>query len=56
MPSNEQFDLSLKQRNPDYGIRDLEYVQEIGRLYGFELEETIEMPSNNLSVIFRRSS
>ena len=53
VPSNELFDLSLKQRNSDWGVRDLEVVQDIGLKYGFQLDTTIEMPANNLSVIFK---
>jgi len=52
--SNVEFDLSLKSRNPEWGIRDLEEVQRIGLMYGFDLEKTVEMPANNLTVIFRK--
>ena len=53
-PSNESFDQSLRTRNPDWGIRDLEDVIACARAYGLEHAETIEMPANNLSVIYRR--
>ena len=52
--SNIDFDLSLKSRNPEWGIRDLEEVQRIALTYGFELEKTVPMPANNLTVIFRK--
>jgi hypothetical protein len=53
-PSNEEFDLSLKARNPEWGLRYLEDVAvEAGR-HGLALDAVVPMPANNLSVIFRR--
>lgn len=54
-PSNEAFDRDLRRRNPDWGIRDLEAVTELAEAHGFASPEVIDMPANNLSVIFRRS-
>ncbi len=53
-PSNEAFDESLKARNPEWGLRDLEAVAELARDEGFSRPEVTEMPANNLSVVFRR--
>jgi SAM-dependent methyltransferase len=53
-PSNRDFDLDLRGRNPQWGIRDLGDVTALAERYGFKLAETIPMPANNLSVIFRR--
>jgi hypothetical protein len=53
-PSNEAFDASLKSRNPEWGLRDLEVVAEWARAEGFSPPEVTEMPANNLSVVFRR--
>lgn len=53
-PSNEAFDASLKSRNADWGLRDLESVAELARAEGFSPPEVTEMPANNLSVVFRR--
>jgi hypothetical protein len=53
-PSNEAFDESLKARDPDWGLRDLETVVAEAEKNGFGLESVIEMPANNLSVIFRK--
>lgn len=55
-PSNEAFDASLKARNPDWGLRLLEEVVEAARPHGLELDRVIEMPANNLSVVFSRMS
>jgi hypothetical protein len=54
--SNAQFDRSLKQRDPSWGVRDLGLVTETATKHGLELETTIEMPANNLSVVFRKTS
>ena len=53
-PSNEAFDESLRSRNPDWGVRELEAVAEIASQAGLTLEKTVEMPANNLSVMFRK--
>jgi len=53
-PSNEAFDASLKSRNPEWGLRDLEAVAEVARAEGFSAPAITEMPANNLSVVFRR--
>lgn len=53
-PSNEAFDESLKARNPEWGLRDLETVTALAREEGFSAPAVTEMPANNLSVVFRR--
>ena len=51
-PSNAEFDESLRSRNPDWGVRDVEAVTALAEQQGFELSDVIEMPANNLSVVF----
>jgi hypothetical protein len=53
-PSNEAFDSDLKRRNPAWGVRDLETVIELADLHGFAAPEIVEMPANNLSLLFKR--
>ncbi|MFI5216103.1 MAG: DUF938 domain-containing protein [Candidatus Limnocylindria bacterium] len=53
-PSNAAFDRSLRGQDPEWGVRDLEAVMEAAEGAGFALEEIVEMPANNLSVILRR--
>jgi SAM-dependent methyltransferase len=53
-PSNEAFDASLKARNPDWGLRDLEAVAAEAKASGLRLERVFEMPANNLTAVFRR--
>lgn len=55
-PSNEGFDVQLKSRNSLWGVRDLEAVIEEAERNGLVLDKVIEMPANNLSVIFTRRS
>lgn len=54
-PSNKEFDASLKARDPRWGVRDLDLeITPLAKAAGLDLEMVIEMPANNLSVIFRR--
>lgn len=53
-PSNEAFDASLKARDPSWGVRDLADVEREANKCGLVLSEVVEMPANNLSVIFKR--
>jgi SAM-dependent methyltransferase len=53
-PSNEVFDASLRARNPEWGVRDLDEVSELALRNGLQMIERIAMPANNLSVVFHR--
>lgn len=55
-PSNASFDDSLRQRNPQWGVRDLEAVVQLAEGARFRLAERIEMPANNQSLVFVRVS
>jgi SAM-dependent methyltransferase len=52
--SNKDFDDWLKAQNAEWGIRDLADVTALARRHRLRLTETVAMPANNLSVIFRR--
>jgi len=52
-PSNEEFDQSLRDRNPAWGVRDAEEVEALAAEHGFEPPLIEDMPANNLSLIFR---
>jgi hypothetical protein len=54
VPSNQAFDRSLRDRNPTWGLRDLEAVAGMAQSVGFSAPAITEMPANNLSVVFRR--
>lgn len=52
--SNAAFDLSLRQQDPSWGVRDLDDVtRELDRR-SLAIGETIEMPANNFSLIIQR--
>jgi SAM-dependent methyltransferase len=53
-PSNEAFDASLKERNPEWGLRWLEDVVALATRTGFIFDRLVEMPANNVSLVFRR--
>ena len=53
-PSNAAFDASLKRRDAEWGVRDLDEVTALAQFHGFELEQVVAMPANNLTVVFRR--
>ena len=54
--SNLNFDQNLKRRNPEWGVRDLEKVVKVAENNGFSLKKTIEMPANNLALVFVKNS
>lgn len=53
-PSNAAFDRSLRQQNPDWGVRDLEAVTALAQSHGFADPIVEAMPANNLSLIFKK--
>ncbi|MEB3288825.1 MAG: DUF938 domain-containing protein [Leptolyngbya sp.] len=52
-PSNAAFDEALQAQNPAWGVRDLEAVVAAAESVGLRCQETVAMPANNLSVVFR---
>jgi hypothetical protein len=51
--SNEVFDASLRATNPAWGVRDLEAVAACAAKNGFSEPRIVEMPANNLTLVFR---
>lgn len=51
-PSNAAFDESLRSRDPRWGLRSVEAVRDAA--LGFALDRVVEMPANNLTLVFRR--
>ena len=52
--SNAAFDLDLRARDPRWGVRELDAVLECAADNGLKLDQLIDMPANNLSVILRK--
>ncbi len=55
-PSNAAFDADLRHRDPRWGLRDLDEVTACAASHGLMLDCVIDMPANNLSVIFRKAA
>ena len=53
--SNLDFDASLKRRNSEWGLRDLDEVTRVAAGHGFARQKVVRMPANNLTVVFDKS-
>jgi SAM-dependent methyltransferase len=52
--SNAVFDTSLREGNPDWGVRDVVDLRELAARDGLTLREMVEMPANNMLLVFGR--
>ncbi|WP_300425902.1 DUF938 domain-containing protein, partial [uncultured Hyphomonas sp.] len=56
-PSNAAFTESLQSRDSAWGVRDLDrQIIPLAEEVGLSVAKIIEMPANNLSVIFQRQA
>jgi hypothetical protein len=53
--SNAVFDSSLREGNAEWGVRDIDDLKKLGEGAGLVLDEIVEMPANNLILVFERS-
>jgi len=53
--SNAVFDSSLRDRNPEWGVRDIADLEKLAANAGLALIDIAEMPANNLTLVFERS-
>ncbi len=53
--SNAAFDASLREANPEWGVRDTGEVEKLAAANGLRLGEALEMPANNMILMFERS-
>ena len=54
-PSNRGFDADLRQRDPRWGLRQVEEFAEAAAAAGLDLAATQPMPANNLMLLLRRN-
>ena len=52
--SNAVFDTSLRNRDPEWGVREIENLEKLANKVGLALIEIAEMPANNLVLVFER--
>jgi hypothetical protein len=53
-PSNAAFDEDLRARNPAWGLRLVHEVAACASGEGLMLEQVLQMPANNLALVFRK--
>jgi SAM-dependent methyltransferase len=53
--SNAVFDTSLRESDPEWGVRDVADVATLACGAGLAMIETNEMPANNLTLVFARA-
>jgi SAM-dependent methyltransferase len=53
-PSNAAFDASLRQNDPEWGVRDIEDARQLAESAGLHLAEIADMPANNFMLVFAR--
>jgi len=51
-PSNEAFDAKLRGDNPEWGVRDIDDLERLAALSHLRLIGTVEMPANNMILVF----
>ena len=54
--SNAVFDTSLRHRDPEWGVREIEELEKLAAGVGLKLIEAAEMPANNLVLVFEREN
>jgi len=54
-PGNVAFDADLRRRNPAWGVRRLADVSAEAERAGLAFERRVDMPANNLMLVFRRT-
>jgi SAM-dependent methyltransferase len=53
--SNLDFDATLRRRNQEWGLRDLEEVTRVAALHGLQRQQIVRMPANNLTLVFSKT-
>ena len=55
-PGNVAFDEDLRARDPAWGLREVAALEALAAEHGLTLDRRIEMPADNLVLVFRRGS
>ena len=53
--SNAVFDTSLRDRDAEWGVREIGDLEKLAASVGLRLVEIVQMPANNLILVFERS-
>jgi hypothetical protein len=53
-PSNLAFDADLKARCPEWGLRQVEWLDEVAGAAGFRRTKRVAMPANNITLVYRK--
>lgn len=53
-PSNAKFDAALRAHDSEWGLRDVEAIEQVATQAGILLNAVVAMPANNLSLVFRK--
>lgn len=53
-PGNAAFDARLRGEDPRWGLREVDAVSACAQAHGFTFDSFVEMPANNLTVIFAK--
>jgi SAM-dependent methyltransferase len=54
--SNALFDTSLREQDADWGVRDIADLEKLAAGVGLALAETVQMPANNMILVFGRAA
>lgn len=54
--SNAVFDASLRDNNPEWGVRDVQEMTVLAQRNGLTLTDIVDMPANNLILAFERAA
>lgn len=54
--SNRDFDRSIRKRDPNCGVRDIQDLIKVSETYGISLKHIQEMPANNKCIIWQKTN
>ncbi|XP_061080836.1 methyltransferase-like 26 B [Conger conger] len=52
--SNEELDQTIREKNPEWGLPDVDVLRQLAFSNGMRLERMMEMPESNKCLIFRK--